>query len=284
MCAEHERQRRYRRPAVEIVALTEGEKTGAEARHDGARIAHLVGVRGEAPSRGRHVWVGLDDHSLAPGESPELLADVYAAAGTPWVESGYVTHIVVVPAEGPLPALFFALGFGREQVHARAPVRPEAPGDPDGFEIRQAGPADIERVLDLAGTISSHQTGAPVWAGLPVSQREEMREGWEELLADEGAVVLLAERGGESLGYVATYPADEPGLVHLPVAGTRADARGLGIGVGLVEHALHRAHQDGFRTVELDWRSTNLLASRFWPRRGFVVTHLRLRRDVQPPA
>jgi ribosomal protein S18 acetylase RimI-like enzyme len=269
---------------VEIVSLTDGEKTGAEARRDGKRVAHLVGALGEAPSRGRHAWVGLDDHSLAAGESPDLLADVYAVAGRPWVADGYLTHIVVVPADGPLPALFFGLGFGQEQVHASGPTLGEAPSEPEGFAIRQAEPADIESVLDVAGTISSHQAGAPVWAGLPVSKREEMREGWQELLADEEAVVLLAEREGEPIGYVATYAADEPGHAHLPVAGTRADARGGGVGVALVEHALHRAHRDGFRTVELDWRSTNLLASRFWPKRGFVPTHLRLRRDVQPTA
>ena len=269
---------------MEIAALTEGEKTGAEARRDGTRVAHVVGLLGEAPSRGKHAWVDLDDHSLAAGEPPELLADVYAAAGTPWVAGGYLTHIVVVPAEGPLPALFFSLGFGQEQVHGRAPALDEAPPDPDGFTIRQAGPADIESALDVVGTISSHQAGAPVWAGLPVSKREEMRESWIELLGEDGAVVLLAERAGEPLGYVATYPADEPGVAALPVAGTRVDARGAGVGVALVAHALHRAHRDGFSTVELDWRATNLLASRFWPRRGFVPTHLRLRRDVQPTA
>ena len=94
---------------------------------DGGRVAHLVGALGEAPSRGRHAWVGLGDHSLAPGESPELLADVYAAAGARWVEDAYLTHIVEVPAEGPLPQLFFALGFGQEQVHASAPARAEEP-------------------------------------------------------------------------------------------------------------------------------------------------------------
>jgi ribosomal protein S18 acetylase RimI-like enzyme len=269
---------------VEIVPLTDGEKTGAEARREGTRIAHLVGALGEAPSRGKHAWVGLDDHSLAPGAAPELLADVYAVAGRPWVDDGYLTHIVVVPADGPLPALFFGLGFGKEQVHAKGQTLAEAPPEPEGFTIRQATPADIERVLDVAGTISSHQAGAPVWAGLPVSEREEMREGWAELLAEESARVLLAERDGETLGYVATYADDEPGVAQLPVAGTRADVRGAGIGVALVEHALHRAHRDGVHTVALDWRSTNLLASRFWPKRGFVPTHLRLRRDVQPTA
>ena len=269
---------------MEIVPLTDGEKTGAEALEDGTRVAHLLGALGEAPSRGKHVWVGLDDHSLAPGAAPGLLADVYAVAGEPWVTDGYLTHIVVVPADGPLPALFFRLGFGQEQVHASGHTLAEAPSEPQGFSIHQAAPADLERVLDVADTISRHQAGAPVWAGLPVSEREAMREDWAELLAEEGAIVLLAERDGETLGYVATYPGDEPGVAHLPVAGTRADARGGGIGVALVEHALHRAHLDGMHSVELDWRSTNLLASRFWPKRGFVPTHLRLRRDVQPAA
>lgn len=269
---------------MEIVPITDGEKSGAEARTDGTRVAHLVGGLDEAPSRGRHAWVGLDDHSLATGESPELLADVYAVAGRPWVEDGYLTHFVVVPADGPLPALFFGLGFGQEQVHATGPTLGEAPSQPRGFTIRQAEPNDLERVLDVAGTISSHQAGAAVWTGLPVSQREDMREDWAELLADESAVVLLAVRESETLGYVATYTEDEPGLAHLPVAGTRADARGAGIGAALVEHALHRAHRDGIHTIELDWRATNLLASRFWPRRGFVPSHLRLRRDVQPTA
>ncbi len=139
------RHGRYRRPAVEIVPLTDGEKTGAEARRDGKRVAHLVAQLGEAASRGRHAWVGLDDHSLAVGESPGLLADVYAAAGESWVADGYLTHIVVVPADDPLPALF-GLGFGQEQVHARAAALPGAPADPEGFTIREADRAHRDRL------------------------------------------------------------------------------------------------------------------------------------------
>jgi ribosomal protein S18 acetylase RimI-like enzyme len=269
---------------VEIVPLTEGEKSGAEALRDGDRVAHLVGTLGEAPSRGKHAWIGLDDHSLAAGEAPELLADVYAAAAAPWVDDGYLTHIVEVPAGGPLPQLFFALGFGREQVHASAPTRIGEPAAPAGATIRRAGPADIELLLDVVGAIGEHQVGPPVWSGLPAPKREELREDWVEFVADETARILVAERDGASLGYVAFYPGERPGVAHLPVAGTRPDVRGTGLGVALVEHALHEAHLAGFDTVQLDWRSTNLLASRFWPRRGFRPTHLRLRRDVQPNA
>jgi ribosomal protein S18 acetylase RimI-like enzyme len=267
---------------VEIRPLTEGEKTGVEARRDGARVAHMVGQLGEAPSRGRHVWVGLTDHSLAEGEDTSVLADVYAAAGAPWVADGYLTHIVEVPADDGLLQLFFALGFGQEQVHATAPSRAQAPPAPAGFSVRQAGAGDIELLLDVVGTLGEHQAGAPVWTGLPVPQREDMREDWEEFLSEHGAVILVAERDGVPLGYVGSYPADAPDVLHVGVAGTRPEFRGEGIGVALVEHALHRAHQDGYAAVELDWRATNLLASRFWPKRGFAPTHYRLRRDVQP--
>ena len=269
---------------MEIVPLTEGEKSGAEARRNGERVAHLVGTLGDAPSRGRYVWAGLTDQSLAEDEAPDLIADVYAAAGTPWVDAGHLTHIVEVPADGPLPQLFFALGFGQEQVHASAPVRVDEPSTPENAAIRRAQPADIELLLDIVGAIGEHQVGPPVWSGLPAPEREQMRADWIELLADETAVVLVAERDGAALGYAAFYPGDSPGVAHLPVAGTRPDARGAGLGVALVEHALHQAHRAGFETVALDWRSTNLLASRFWPRRGFRPTHLRLRRDVQPTA
>ena len=269
---------------MEIVPLTEGEKSGAEALQDGERVAHLIGLLGEAPSRGRHAWVGLADLSLAAGEAPHLLAEVYAAAGAPWVAAGYLTHLVEVTAAGPLPQLFFTLGFGQEQVHASAPVRAEEPAAPERATIRRAGPADIELLLDVVGAIGEHQVGPPVWSGLPLPAREDMRGDWVEFLEDETAVILVAERDGAALGYAAFHSAEQPGVAHLPVAGTRADVRGAGLGVALVEHALHEAHRAGFETVELDWRSTNLLAARFWPSRGFTPTHLRLRRDVQPTA
>jgi ribosomal protein S18 acetylase RimI-like enzyme len=269
---------------VEIVPVTEGDKSGAEALRDGARVAHLVGRLGEARSRGKHAWVGLADHSLAPGEDPGLLAEVYAAAGAPWVEDGYLTHIVEVPADGPLPQLFFALGFGQEQVHASGPVRREEPSTPADATIRRASPADIELLLDVVGTIGEHQVGPPVWSGLKAPTREDLRDDWVEFLEDETAVILVAERDGAALGYAAFTPSELAGVAQLPVAGTRPDARGGGIGVALVEHALHEAQRAGFETVELDWRATNLLASRFWPRRGFRPTRLRLRRDVQPTA
>jgi hypothetical protein len=44
--------------------------------------------------------------------------------------------------------------------------------------------------------------------------------------------------------------------------------------------ALARAVEEGYRTMVTDWRVTNLLASRFWPNRGFRTSFLRLYRSI----
>jgi GNAT superfamily N-acetyltransferase len=68
--------------------------------------------------------------------------------------------------------------------------------------------------------------------------------------------------------------------VDLAFAATRDDVRGSGVGLALTHHVLTWAHARGFRSVTVDWRTINLLSSRFWPRRGFRPTHLRLYRAI----
>ena len=50
--------------------------------------------------------------------------------------------------------------------------------------------------------------------------------------------------------------------------------------IALFAHAMNWTHERGFRSMTVDWRSVNLLSSRFWPRRGFRPTYYRLYRRV----
>jgi GNAT superfamily N-acetyltransferase len=86
-------------------------------------------------------------------------------------------------------------------------------------------------------------------------------------------------------GYWPAEEAEEDLLVaagccELEVAGTCAWARGRGIGQALTRHGLAQARLHGYRTCMTDWRSTNLLSSRFWPRQGFRPAAYRLVRRV----
>ncbi|MEO7003221.1 MAG: GNAT family N-acetyltransferase, partial [Ktedonobacterales bacterium] len=61
---------------------------------------------------------------------------------------------------------------------------------------------------------------------------------------------------------------------------TVEDARGRGIGRLLTRHGLAWATNADYEVCLTDWRTTNLLASRFWPRRGFRPAVVRLVRRL----
>ena len=66
------------------------------------------------------------------------------------------------------------------------------------------------------------------------------------------------------LGFAAVFP----------------DARGAGAGRALGEVVLDWAREAGYANVVTDWRATNLLSSRTWPRLGWRPTFLRLFRAI----
>ena len=70
------------------------------------------------------------------------------------------------------------------------------------------------------------------------------------------------------------------GAVLLAWAVTRPEVRGTGAGLALTQGSFAWAREHGYETMVTDWRVTNLLSSRFWPRRGFRETFLRLYRSI----
>jgi GNAT superfamily N-acetyltransferase len=98
-------------------------------------------------------------------------------------------------------------------------------------------------------------------------------------------VHFVAERDGRVVGHSLLYrrPADlrvPADSIDLANAATFPELRGTGVGRALTAHVIRWAHDNGYRTLTTDWRLTNLLASRFWPKRGFRVSFLRLYRSI----
>jgi len=71
-----------------------------------------------------------------------------------------------------------------------------------------------------------------------------------------------------------------PGAGFLGFASVLPEARGGGAGRLLGEAVLDWARKTGREWVVTDWRMTNLLSSRAWPRLGFRPTFYRLHRAI----
>jgi ribosomal protein S18 acetylase RimI-like enzyme len=110
-------------------------------------------------------------------------------------------------------------------------------------------------------------------------------------LRDEQAKLWLALRNGRMVGYQLYVPVS-PEIVkiddvmvpeqcsYLAVAATREEEQGRGVGRTLTAYGLAAAQSDGYTHCITDWRVTNLLSSRFWPRQGFRPVAYRLSRRL----
>ena len=265
--------------------LARDAASGTVALRDGHVAGYLLGVRRDE-SWGANVWVELAGHAV---REPEDLRDLYAAAARRWVdEEERPRHYALVPAsDRALIEAWARVGFGQQ--HAYGIQEVVAGAWPDG--VRLATAEDVDELVDLHPVLSDHQSQSPVFSGgLPRESPEELRAEILEDLANEARGDLVFELEGRIVGSFALAPAElssahaglarPDGAVLLGWAGTRPDVRGSGAGLALMDASFAWARGRGHETMVVDWRVTNLLASRFWPARGFRTTFLRLYRHI----
>lgn len=265
---------------------------GFAALDQGRLVAYLIGERVIDNLWGRSGWVRSPGCAYDPGTGAEIIRDLYAALGAQWVEYGIFTHFAQIPIGDPaLVQAWFSLSFGVEQVHALADLdamKPLFPQLPSGLEIVRAGASDRHDVADMSDVIWRTQVKAPVWGVMMPEAIRETTAGWAGLVDEADVTVWLARQNRQVVGIQGYWPAEATSndlhfaerCLHLSVAGTRAEARGQGINTLLTQHGLAYAHANGYRVCETDWRSTNLLSSRFWPRQGFQPVLYRLARRI----
>ena len=250
---------------------------GHVATRGGTAVAYLGGVMDEEQQMFRWPFAG---HAAS---EPEALRDLFALQAA---ELGVSRFMLTVPASEPeLIDVWFRLAFGCQAVWA---VREVAPVEPRALRatVRPAEPADVDALVDFEEILYRHQGDSPSFSGLTMPPREEVRQEFDEVWDDESYIPFVASDGERLIGMLALYRRPEgdlrvpAGNIDLAFAATRDDVRGSGAGLALTEFAFNWAHENGFRSMTVDWRSVNLLSSRFWTNRGFRPQYLRLYRAV----
>jgi GNAT superfamily N-acetyltransferase len=244
-------------------------------------VGYLVGRRKE-DRIGPHVWSHIAGHAV--GE-PELLRDLYAAVAGTWVDAGLTRHFVFAPNLPELVEPWFRLSFGASAALAARETAPE-PAVDAGAVIRDSTPEDALAAAKLERSMTESMVSSPSFSRHEPDEESAIVDEWADTWdRPETYHHFVAERDGDVVGHLLLYrrppdlrvPADS---IDLAQASTRPSERGSGVGVELTNHALRWAYDHGYPTMVTDWRMTNLLASRFWPKRGFRTSFLRLYRSI----
>jgi GNAT superfamily N-acetyltransferase len=261
-------------------ALGSSDRTAVAALRDGRLAGYLIG----APAGDGRVEVGIAGHAAA---EPELARDLYAAAAQAWVDRGATRHSVYVPAhDTALVDAWFRLAFGLQFCFAVRDVAAEPAFEVSGVTVRTGDPDDLAAAAELERSLWEHQVRSPSFSGLELPPLAPFVEDWAGTWSDPSFAHFVAERNGRIVGQALLYVRPTGDLripenaIDLAQAETVPSARGAGVGRALFAHAMRWAHEHGYHAMTTDWRMVNLLSSRFWPRRGFRPTFLRLYRSV----
>lgn len=268
------------RAQVERAWHAEGA-SGAAALVGDELAGYLVG-RPQADPLGSHLRVDLAGFAV---REPELVRDLYAAAAERWVADGLTRQHVFVPALPELVDPWFRLCFGASAALAARRTAVERV-QVDGVAVRPGTAADLAVAAAYDRELWSHLRLPPSFSELTLPAEEAFVEDWRGTWENPQFAHFVAERDGRTVGHLLLYRRPEgdlrvpPASIDLASAATDPQTRGSGVGLALTAHALTWAHEHGYETMITDWRLTNLAASRFWPRRGFRETFLRLYRSI----
>jgi ribosomal protein S18 acetylase RimI-like enzyme len=275
---------------AEVEALWNAkERSGAVAIEGEELVGYLIGVKREDGSWGSNIWVEYAGHAV---REPELVRDLYAAAAEDWIAHGRDRHYALVPAtDAELVEAWFRLSFGAQHAAGIQETPELTDRSVPNVVVRRAVAEDLEAATALDLELPRHQARSPVFSPLALpTVTDEDREQFLSELGDPEVALFVAEIDTKLVGELLMVPVQRSSMhiglarperaAFLTFAATLPEARGSGAGLALTNAGLAWAREQGYPVTVVDWRETNLLASRFWPRRGFRRTFLRLYRSI----
>lgn len=139
--------------------------------------------------------------------------------------------------------------------------------------LRPATLADLEAIDDIhvrsrratyRGQVSDHYLDVT----MPAASRADWERKLPGLLAGGGHVVI-AESGGEAIGFVCAVAPDDRGSVYVNNLHALPQRKGVGVGTALLDAAARWARSVGARAMHLKVLETNVAAIGFYESRGW---------------
>jgi ribosomal protein S18 acetylase RimI-like enzyme len=248
---------------------------------DGEVVGHLYGALIDSPEYGHGAWIGPDGVSF---DSDDVLADLYAEAGSNWIKNGALEHYAWVFDQAKDTAPWYELGFAR--MHVRGVLALDGQRRPSfapGYQLRRGRIDDLPLAIELDRVLDDAQREGPSFSLFldHASRPEELLEALE----DDEVHHYVVECAGQGVAQCLTFPLEArrgsfDKTLHVSAVTVRPEHEHRGVAQALIDHALNDALEAGFTHVETNWRVTNHRAAKFWLRYGFRPTYVRLHRTI----
>lgn len=143
--------------------------------------------------------------------------------------------------------------------------------------FRDAMPADIATIVGLSHAGDARGTDTPPLDPATLAD-PRYRAAFDEITADPGHRLIVAERDGEIVGtlqisFIPGMPNFGMKRGMLENVHIRVDQRGSGLGTEMVQWAIERCREAGCGLIQLTSNKVRHDAHRFYEKLGFTKSH-----------
>jgi len=256
-------------------------KSGFALLREGALAGFLLGLEIPDFMGQRAIYSPEWANAALLDESWPIYEALYTQWSAYWVAQGCTTHLVsVLASDWDAVDSWQWLGFGMAVVDGVRALSPLPDGYQGAFQVRQVlpdakgdfSPKDLALVKQYDQGLLDHLLAAPCF--WPHDVEEASSFSGDAWLSSPGNALWLAYQGEQPLGYLGITPSSQdactiirdPGTASIVKAYTLPEARGMGVGAALLNHALMWAKDQGYKRCSVDYEAANPPARRFWER------------------
>lgn len=249
-------------------------------------IGYIFGEITNNSNQQKKIHVSYEGMAVKQNHSIEIVRQLYCKVATYWIENDCFEHSVIVPlGNKQYYEAFQHLSFAIEQVYAVLSVKEYEPLICDtSISVRGANHGDKETLKGMSHIILKTQNGSPTFANVSDELVTRITRGYESLV-DGDDIILIACIEEHAVGF-HVYEVVKSSLMYpnyslcLDVAATCPNHMNQGIGKKLMNEGVVFASKRGFKFIQTDWKVTNLSASNYWPKCGFIPLAYRLSRKI----
>ncbi|MFD8085969.1 GNAT family N-acetyltransferase [Kitasatospora sp. NPDC059722] len=263
--------------ARRLVAAWQGAGPAVAAVEGGELVGFLAASVDGVPGP-QQASIRLQQHAAVGGRKREAYRRLYAALAGRLAAVGRFEHTITVSAvHGEVTTALFELGFGIDQIKG---LRPAVASTGQDVRLREAGPTDLRRLLELTVELQQFHATSPILrpALLDVPA---VRDGFLAALGDDRRLLLVAEEHGRVVGMMqAEADQRHRSTAVIGIASVTASVRSGGLGTALLAGVCDWAARRGFANVAVGWSSANPVSDSFWRGRGFAPVGYKLTRLI----
>jgi len=218
-------------------------------------------------SMAKGVFSPIYGHGAVSNNRNMIYKKLYQAAACKWIKHKITYHAIALYAHDDQAInAFFTYGFGLRCMDAIRQMTNLKDIKCEGIAFNELAKINIEKIREMRRLLARHLSKSPCF----MYSSPEKLQNWLNRAESRDSRVFIAEKNEQIIAFIEVmddgenFVSDTDGIKNICGAYCLGEFRGTGISQGLLDYAITRFREEGYKTFGVDFESFNPTANGFW--------------------